>query len=69
MRTLIVTPDKAHPRVVVELRCDIDLLVACIKDSDLDPSDVAKTLNASMEKIIAALHKGVAKKKKEGAET
>jgi fatty acid-binding protein DegV len=68
MRTLVLTADKANPRVVVELKCDIDLLIACIKDGELKPEDVAKTLNSSMAKIIEALHKGVAKRKQEAAE-
>ncbi len=62
MRTLILTPDK-NTRVVIEISCDIDLLVACVKDGELDPSAIAKTMNESVAKIVAALHKGVAKKK------
>jgi fatty acid-binding protein DegV len=68
VRTLVYTKDVKHPRIVVELSCDIDLLVACVKDGELKPEEVASTLNTAMKKVIEALHKGVAKKKAEAEE-
>lgn len=67
MRTKIYTAD-SKPRIVVELNCDLELLTACIKDGELKPAEVAATLNASMKKVIEAMHKGLAKKTAEEKE-
>lgn len=68
MRILIETKSK-KPRTVAELSCDIDLLVACVKDGELIPTQVAKQLNEFVIKVTEALHKGVAKRKREAEES
>ncbi len=67
MRVCITTRD-AKPRVVAELSCDLELLIACVKDGEIIPSQVAKQLNEFTSSVVAALHEGVAKRKREAEE-
>lgn len=62
MKSIVYTKEKAHPRIVIELNCDVDLLVACVKDEELDPADVAAQLSKAFQTVIAAMNKGIAKR-------
>lgn len=64
----VYTADKAHPRVVIEIRVDEDLLVACVKDEEIDPAEVSRLLEKAVASIVKAMHKGIAKRKSEQAE-
>jgi hypothetical protein len=44
------------------------LLIACVKDGEIIPSQVAKELNNFVAQINQALHKGLAKRKQEAEE-
>jgi hypothetical protein len=61
MRLAIFTKG-SHPHTIVELRCDIDRLVQCIKDEETDPAEVIQSLSKGIELIKLALHKGMAKR-------
>ena len=51
-----------HPHTIVELKCDIDRLVQCVKDEEIDPAEVIQSLAKGIELIKAALHRGMAKR-------
>jgi hypothetical protein len=68
MRSIVYTGDEKHPRIVIELACDVDLLIACVKDGEVDPAKVASQLAKGVSTIVAAMHKGVAKGVAEKAE-
>jgi hypothetical protein len=68
VRSIVYTKDVKHPRIVIELACDIDLLVACVKEGEVDPAQVASQLAKGVSTIVAAMHKGVAKAKAEADE-
>jgi hypothetical protein len=67
IRTVILTKD-TKGRKVAELTCDIDLLVACVKEGEIIPNQVAQELNKFVTAVTAALHKGIAKRKAEAEE-
>jgi hypothetical protein len=50
------------PRIVVELHCDTDLMIAMIKDKELEPAEVSAMLTAGVEQIMAALKVGLQKR-------
>ena len=52
----------SRPHTIVELSCDIDRLVQCIKDEETDPAEVIQALSKGIELIKLALHKGMAKR-------
>ena len=68
MRHVVYTKDAKHPRAVITVECDIDLLVACIKDKEISPDEILPLVRTAMEKINAAVLKGQAKAKAEAEE-
>ncbi len=68
MRHLVLTKDKDKPRVVVELKCDIDLMIALIKDGGLDPAEVSVSLSKGVALIGDAMNRGLAKRAEQKAE-
>ena len=68
MRATLYTKDVKHPRAVITVECDIDLLVACIKDKEISPDEILPLVRTAMEKINAAVLKGQAKAKAEADE-
>lgn len=61
MRHCTFTPGQ-KPRVVVELSCDLELLIAMIKDKELEPAEVTAMLSKGVEKITEAIRTGLAKR-------
>ena len=61
MRRHVFTPDKS-PRIVAEIFCDTELMIAMIKDKELEPAEVASMLTAGTEQIMAAMKVGLHKR-------
>ncbi len=64
MRRALYTGGK-NPRVVIELNCDTDLLIAMIQDAELTPEQVVDMLRGAVQQVHLSLQHGMTKRAKE----
>ena len=68
MRHAIYTSDEKHPHTIFAVECDLDRLIACIKEGSLRPETIINSLKLAMGKVNEAILKGQAKAKAEAEE-
>jgi hypothetical protein len=68
MRSTVYTKDKAHPRVVFEINCDLELLTACIKDEEIAPEEIVAAVKRTMTAANQAILAGNLKREAEAKE-
>ena len=64
MRNTVYTQG-SKPRIVVEVNCDEELLIACIKDKEVTVEEVVDMLQRSVRMIQITMGKGRMKLKQE----
>ena len=64
MRNTVYTPG-SKPRIVVEVNCDEELLIACIKDKEVTVEEVVAMLGKAVTRVQSVLHKARQKQEAE----
>jgi hypothetical protein len=57
MNLILYTKSDKNPRPLIEIRSDLALLSACVRDGEIKPAEIMDMLKRAMEKINdAVLH-------------
>jgi hypothetical protein len=68
MRSTVYTKDKAHPRIIFEINCDLELLTACVKDEEVTSDEILAAVKRTMSGVNQAILAGNLKREAEAKE-